>query len=146
MNHRRRSVRRQTRLRYPGRRPGRRPGFRPGFRQVRAGLRPARDFFGHQIPLRYPVSDQVADLRVRVVYGDVHTAQRRNHWVSEGVRPSPPPKKKWTDLPNFFDGKCDYRYVTHCSARNCVYHPYFVLYNNQDQGIGPPTLKTWLRP
>ena len=33
-----------------------------------------------------------------------------------------------------------------CSARNWVYHPYFVLYNNQHQEIGPPTLKTWLRP
>ena len=33
-----------------------------------------------------------------------------------------------------------------CSPRNWVYHPYFVLYNNLDQGIGPPTLKTWLRP
>jgi len=43
----------------------------------------------------------------------------------------------------------DYHYATDCSARNWVYHPYFVLYNNLDQGIGwldPPTLKTWLRP
>ena len=40
------------------------------------------------------------------------------------------------------------RYVTHCSARNWVYHPYFVLYNNLDQltkELYPPTLKTWLR-
>jgi len=38
-------------------------------------------------------------------------------------------------------------YVTvDCSARNWVYNPYFVLYNNLDQEIGPPTLKTWLRP
>ena len=44
------------------------------------------------------------------------------------------------------DEECDYRYVTVCSARNWVYHPYFVLYNNLDQGIVPPTLKTWLRP
>jgi len=51
--------------------------------------------------------------------------------------PDPPPKKKsWTDHPNFLRS----------SARNWVYHPYFVLYNNLDQGIGPPTLKTWLRP
>ena len=50
------------------------------------------------------------------------------------------------DHPNFFDEECDYRYVTDCSARNWVCHPYFVLYNNLDQGIGPPTLKTWLRP
>ena len=41
----------QIPLRYPGRRPGRRPGFRPAFRQVRAGLRPARDFFWYQISL-----------------------------------------------------------------------------------------------
>jgi len=54
--------------------------------------------------------------------------------------------KIWTDHPNFFDEECDYRYVTDCSARNWVYHPYFVLYNNLDQEIGPPTLKTWLRP
>ena len=64
-----------------------------------------------------------------------------------GGGPDPPPKKKnWTDHPNFFDEECDYRYATDCSARNWVYHPYFVLYNNLDQGIGPPTLKTWLRP
>jgi len=56
------------------------------------------------------------------------------------------PPKIWTDHPNFFDEECDYRYVTDCSARNWVYHPYFVLYNNLDQGIGPPTLKAWLRP
>ena len=59
---------------------------------------------------------------------------------------SPPPKKKLDGPPQLFDEECDYRYVTHCSARNWVYHPYFVLYNNLDQGIGPPTLKTWLRP
>jgi len=44
-----------------GSQTGRRPGRRPGFRQVRASMRPARDFFGYQIPLRYPVADQVAD-------------------------------------------------------------------------------------
>jgi len=37
------------------------------------------------------------------------------------------------DYPNFFDEECDYRYVTDCSVRNWVYHPYFVLYNNLDQ-------------
>jgi len=64
-----------------------------------------------------------------------------------GEGPDPPPQKKnWTDHRNFFDKECDYRYVTVCSAQNWAYHPYFVLYNNLDQGIGPPTLKTWLRP
>jgi len=67
--------------------------------------------------------------------------QGRNHWGVGG----PDPQKIWTGHPNFLDEECDYRYVTHCSARNWVYHPY-VLYNNLDQGIGPPTLKTWLRP
>jgi len=46
------------------------------------------------------------------------------------------PPKSWTDHPNFLRS----------SARNWVYHPYFVLYNNVDQGIGRPTLKTWLHP
>jgi len=68
--------------------------------------------------------------------------QGRNHWEDEGAGPP----KIWMDHPNFFHEECDYRYVTHCSARNWVYHPYFVLYNNLDQGIGPPTLKTWLHP
>ena len=45
----------------------------------------------------------------------------------------PDPPKIWTDHPNFFDEECDYRYVTHCSARKWLYHPYFVLYC----GIGP---------
>jgi len=58
----------------------------------------------------------------------------------------PDSPKIWMDHPKFLDEECDYRYVTHCSARNWVYHPYFVLHNNLDQGIGPPTLKTWLRP
>jgi len=34
--------------------------------------------------------------------------------------PELPPKKNWTDHPNFFDEECDYRYVTDCSARNWV--------------------------
>ena len=34
----------RVQLSAPLRNLGRRPGFRPGFRQVRAGLRPARDF------------------------------------------------------------------------------------------------------
>ena len=62
--------------------------------------------------------------------------QGSNHW---GVGGSGPPKI-WTDHPNFFDKECDYRYVsyvTYCSPRNWVYHPYFVLHNNLDQGIGP---------
>jgi len=63
---------------------------------------------------------------------------------SGGSGPHPP--QICTDHLNFFDEECDYRYVTDCSARNWVYHPYFVLYNNLDQGIGPPTLKTWLHP
>ena len=48
--------------------------------------------------------------------------------------------------PQLFYEECDYRYITDCSARNWVYHPYFVLYNNLDQEIGPPSLKSWLRP
>jgi len=59
--------------------------------------------------------------------------QGRNHWGVGG----PGPPKIWTDHPNFFDEECDYRYITYCSARNWVYHTYFVLYNNLDQGIGP---------
>jgi len=52
---------------------------------------------------------------------------------------SGPPQKFGRTTPTF--------YVTvDCIARNWVYHLHFVLYNNLDQGIGPPTLKTWLRP
>jgi len=54
----------------------------------------------------------------------------------EGVRT---PSKNGRTTPTF-------HVAADCSARNWVYHPYFVLYNNLDQGIGPPTLKTWLRP
>ena len=50
----------------------------------------------------------------------------------------------WTDHPNFFDEECDYRYVTDCSA--WVYHPYFVLYNNLDQEIGPPNFENVVAP
>ena len=55
-----------------------------------------------------------------------------------GVRP-PPKKKIGRTTPTFYA-------AADCSARNWVYHPYFVMYNNLDQGIGPPTLETWLRP
>ena len=75
--------------------------------------------------------------------------QGRNHWVVGGgaeVGPPSPPKKNWTDQPNFFDEESDYRYVTDCSARNWVYYPYFVLYNNLDQGIGPPNFENVVAP
>ena len=39
-----------------------------------------------------------------------------------------PPKKKMDGSPQLFDEGCDYGYVTDCSSRNWVYHPYFVLY------------------
>jgi len=48
--------------------------------------------------------------------------------------------------PQLFDEECDYRYVTDCSARKWVYHPYFVLYNNLDQGIGPPNFENVVAP
>ena len=51
----------------------------------------------------------------------------------------PPPKKNGRTTPTFYA-------AADCSARNWVYHPYFVMYNNLDQGIGPPTLKAWLCP
>jgi len=64
--------------------------------------------------------------------------------------PPSPQKKNWTDHPNFFDEECislcDYRYVTDYSPRNWVYHPYFVLYNNLDQGIGTPNLENVVAP
>jgi len=63
-------------------------------------------------------------------------SQGRNHWGVGEVR-NP---KIWTENPNFLDEEGDYRYVTDCSARNRVYHPYFVLYNNIDQEIRPPQL------
>jgi len=59
-----------------------------------------------------------------------------NHCGVGGVRTP----KISMDHPNFFDEESDYRYVTDCSARNWVYHPYFFLYNNLDQAIGPPQL------
>jgi len=63
----------------------------------------------------------------------------RNQW-GRGVGEFGPPKI-WMDHPNFLNEECDYRYVTHCSARNWVYHPYFVMNNNLDQGIGPQLWK-----
>ena len=77
----------------------------------------------------------------------ISDGQGRNHWVDWWGGGSGPPKI-WTDHPNFFDKECDYRYVTDCSTRNWVYHPYFVLYSNlaRPRNWTPPTLKTWLRP
>ena len=56
------------------------------------------------------------------------------------------PPNIWRDHPNFFHEECDYHYVTDYSARNCVYHPYFVLYNNLDHGIGPPNFENMVAP
>jgi len=56
-----------------------------------------------------------------------------------GGRGGPDPSKFGRTTPTFY-------VAADCSARNWVYYPYFVPYNNLDQGIGPPTLKTWLRP
>jgi len=72
--------------------------------------------------------------------------QGRNHWGIGRVRNPPPRKKNWTDHPNFFDEECDYRYTTDCTARNWVYHPHFVLYNNLYQGIGPPNFENVVAP
>jgi len=79
--------------------------------------------------------------------GLVPSLDPRCKGATTGAR-EPGPPKVWTDHPNFFDEENDCRYITDCSARNWVglYHPYFVLYNNIDQGIGPPNLKTWSRP
>jgi len=68
--------------------------------------------------------------------------QGRNHWRGRGVWTY----KIWMDHPNFFDEECDYRYVTDYSARNWVYHPYFVLYNNLDQEIGTPNFEHVVAP
>jgi len=51
----------------------------------------------------------------------------------------PAPPKIWTDDPNFY-------VAADSSARNWVYHPYFVLYNNLDQGIGPPNYENVVAP
>jgi len=63
---------------------------------------------------------------------DNKNLQGRNHW-GLGVRTP----KIWMDYPDFFDEECDYRYVTDCSPRNWVYHPYFVLYNNLTNELDP---------
>jgi len=48
--------------------------------------------------------------------------------------------------PQLFDEESGYRYVTDCSARNWVCHPYFVLYNNLDQEIGPLNFENVVAP
>ena len=61
--------------------------------------------------------------------------QGRNHW---GVGGSGPPKFGRT-TPTFY-------VAADCSARNWVYHPYFVMYNNLDQGTGPPNFENVVAP
>ena len=56
--------------------------------------------------------------------------EKLGHW---GVRT---PQKIGRTTPTFY-------VAADCSARNWVYHPYFVMYNNLYQGIGPPQL--WKR-
>ena len=74
----------------------------------------------------------------------ISAAHGRNHWGDRGS--GPPKQKNCMDHAHFLDEECDYRYVTHCSARNWVYHPYFLLYNNLDQGIGPPNFENVVAP
>ena len=59
--------------------------------------------------------------------------------ATTGGSEGPDPPKFGRTTPTFYA-------AADCSARNWVYHPYFVLYNNLNRGIGPPTLKTWFRP
>jgi len=55
---------------------------------------------------------------------------------SEGSGPRP---KFGRTTPTFY-------VAAHCSARNWLYHPYFVLYNNLDQGIGPRNFENVVAP
>jgi len=70
----------------------------------------------------------------------------RSKGATTGGRGVRTPLQIWTDHPNFFDEECDYSYVTDCSPRKWVCHPYFVLYNNLDQGIGPPNFENVVAP
>ena len=63
-----------------------------------------------------------------------------------GGRVQTPLPQNLDDHLNFFDEECEYRYVTACTARNWVRHPHFVLYNNLDQGIGPPNFENVVAP
>jgi len=65
----------------PLRYPGRRSGFRPGLRQFRAGLRPARDFFGSKAGRR----------QVRAI-STCHVSTPP-HKTRTGLRPAFDPKK-----------------------------------------------------
>ena len=70
---------------------------------------------------------------------NVVDSQGRNHWGSGGGVRTPPKKKIGRTTPTFY-------VAVDCSARNWVYHPYFVLYNNLDQGIGPPNFENVVAP
>jgi len=67
----------------------------------------------------------------------VHQHYRQTTWARaqplRGLGGPDPPKFGWT-TPTFY-------VAADCSARNWIYHPYFVLYNNLDQGIGPQLWK-----
>jgi len=86
------------------------------------------------------VYTEVYEPLYRLVYGNPSSSCRsrtpakrsRAHATTGGSRGSdPPPKKKiGRTTPTFY-------VAADCSARNWVYHPHFVLYNNLDQGIGP---------
>ena len=56
-----------------------------------------------------------------------------------GGRGGPDPPKFGRTTPTFYVAAL-------CSARNWLYHPYFVLYNNLDQGIGPPNFENVVAP
>jgi len=71
-----------------------------------------------------------------------HFVSRAQPLGVEGVRTP----KNFDGPPQLFDEECDYRYVTDCRPRNWVYLPYFVLYNNLDQGIGPQLWKRGCAP
>jgi len=50
------------------------------------------------------------------------------------------------DRPIFGQTTPTFYVAADCSARNWVYHPYFVLYNNLDQGIGSPNFENVVAP
>ena len=60
-----------------------------------------------------------------------NTSVARKGAATGGIRRvrTPPPKKMWTDHPNFFDDDCDYRYVTQCTKLGIASVFCYVLWN-----------------
>ena len=111
------------------------PSFKKSFTQRRLKVK-SKDY---RSALPNWKDSRPSGINLALTSSKMTSSEARAQPLGGGLAGSGPPPPIWTDHPNFLRS-C----MLQCTKLSIP--SAFVLYNNQDQGIGPPTLKTWLRP